>query len=466
MRMNIFKYSMALLYVLLFSVTNNYACECGSPGPACTYISSAQVVFVGTPVYSNDNGSGTFLQQTLYKFTVEEVFKGLPENTREVWVDPGSYTSCYADYPLGKKLLVFASVGKFFPIDTAAMTVAKTAGKVKPLPPGFDPTTQVYYAPECNGTRDADNAVDDIAWLRLWKKGEASTRIQGFVFDSLDWPLPRVKVVAKGDAGSLIAATDVNGAFAFEQVKPGKYEMSASLSGYHLSWRPQVAVEEQTCGYARLAMDSTGGISGTVLENDGKPAVGVELDIARIHAKKEIIPSIPREKTENNGFFRYQDLPAGDYLIGINLNSQPNVDRPYARIYAPGVSDRDRAQVIHLAPGQKVSGIRMQLAPRLRLRTVHVQVLWPDGRNVGPDVSVVTDESETGVIDFENTKDDGTASVQCFVASSCIVEAKKWLTRPGEDAKPQVAASLIRQIEAGDAPVSVTLILSERRDPW
>ena len=51
------------------------------------------------------------------KFSVEEAFKGLPPNTTEVWVDPGSFTSCYAEYTVGRRLLVFAYGGPAMPPD-------------------------------------------------------------------------------------------------------------------------------------------------------------------------------------------------------------------------------------------------------------------------------------------------------------------------------------------------------------
>jgi hypothetical protein len=465
MRAQSFKIAITLLCALSFSF-KSFSCECGAPGPACAYISAAPVVFVGTPIFSNDDGSGTFRQQTLYKFTVDEIFKGLPEGTKAVWVDPGSYTSCYAEYKLGVKLLVFASAGRFVPADTAAMTTAAPSGKKKPLPPGFDPEMAVYYVPECTGTREADFAGDDIAWLRSWKKGDTRTRIQGIVVDSLGWPLSGVEVIANGVSGGRISNTDSAGAFGIEPVEPGQYNLSAKLANYHLAWKPQVDVPQHGCGYLRLPMDSPGVLSGTVVEKGhGKPVAGLELDILRLRGTEATIPdNIGHETTGTNGFYRYKDLPAGDYLIGVNLWSEPNVDTPYARTYAPGVPDRDQAHVIHLAAGQKLSGIRLQLPPRLRFRTVHVQVKWPDGSSVGHGVSVTTDESESGVTDIEETKQDGSVSVQCFAARSCTIEAKKWLTKPGEDTTPQITASLPEQI--GDAPISITLILTAKRSRW
>ena len=229
-----------------------------------------------------------------------------------------------------------------------------------------------------------------------------------------------------------------------------------------MTWKPQVDVPQHGCGYLHLFMAATGVLSGTVVRaDDGKPVPGLELDVLRLRGTDETIPGIEHEKTGANGSFHYEGIPAGDYLIGVNLWSRPNVDTPYAPTYLPGVSDRDRAQVIHLAAGQKLSGFRLKVPTRLRLRTVRVQVQWPDGSSVGQGVSVTTYESENSVTDFEETKADGSTSVQCFAAKGCLIEAKKWLTKPGEEAAPQLAASLPKQVEAGDAPVSITLTLTE-----
>lgn len=202
---------------------------------------------------------------------------------------------------------------------------------------------------------------------------------------------------------------------------------------------------------------AAGALSGAVVDQSGRPVNGVELNLARMRGSEATFPSIHPETTKAGGFFRYADLPGGDYLIGVNLSSQPNVDTPYVTTYAPGVSDREHAQVFHLEPGQQLSQIRIKLPPRLRLRTVHVEVQWPDGRSAGPLAMV-----DSGA-DFQQTKLDGSTSVRCFAAIGCTVKAGKWLTKRSENATPKCAMSLPRHVEAGNAPISLVLILSEAK---
>jgi hypothetical protein len=41
-------------------------------------------------------------QRTFVRFAIEEAFKGLPAGTRDIWIEPGSFTSCYAEYNIGE----------------------------------------------------------------------------------------------------------------------------------------------------------------------------------------------------------------------------------------------------------------------------------------------------------------------------------------------------------------------------
>jgi hypothetical protein len=63
---------------------------------------------VGKVVFSNDDGSGTFVRKTLVHFDVEEILKGLDPALVMRWIDPGSLTSSYAEYRRGGRYLVFA----------------------------------------------------------------------------------------------------------------------------------------------------------------------------------------------------------------------------------------------------------------------------------------------------------------------------------------------------------------------
>ena len=159
----------------LVSDASSFGCDCGTPGPASGYITHATVVFVGKVVFTDDDGSGKFAQHTLVRFDVEESFKGLKSGVRDVWIDPGSCTSCYAEYKVGERYLVFAYGGTILPKEPP-ISKSKGGCKSKPLPKAIDaknPPT-VYLAPECSGNRqimpESESVIaQDIGWLRNYK---------------------------------------------------------------------------------------------------------------------------------------------------------------------------------------------------------------------------------------------------------------------------------------------------------
>jgi hypothetical protein len=163
-----------------------FGCECGPPGHASRYLKGASTVFVGRVVFTNDDGSGQFTQKTLVHFEVEEAYKGVEADVHDVWIDPGSFTSCYAEYRVAERYLVFAYGGAFLPRDSPAMSVAQGESKAKHLPPGIDSKNppKVYVAPECSGTRpitpETKRAVSrELEYLRKFKaspENTASTR--------------------------------------------------------------------------------------------------------------------------------------------------------------------------------------------------------------------------------------------------------------------------------------------------
>lgn len=155
-----------------------FGCECGPKDfQAAPHVKFAAVVFIGTVVFTDDDGSGTFRQKTLVRFQVEEAFKGLNGEVREVWVDPGSFTTCYALYQPGEKWLIYGyGGGTIFPPDTAAMSVDQRQGQSKPLPPGIDANHPpvIYSAPECAGSLPIGGRYDDVVaqnlrYLRKYK---------------------------------------------------------------------------------------------------------------------------------------------------------------------------------------------------------------------------------------------------------------------------------------------------------
>lgn len=167
-----------LVAILLefFGTISSFGCDCGPPGPASRYVYGVDLAFVGKVIFTDDDGSGQYIQRTLVHFEVEESFKGMKPEIRDVWIDPGSCTDCYAEYRVGQRYLVFAHSKPSVLQDVDPKSIAAQC-RSKPLPKGLDPDKppKVYVAPECSGTREIvsknEPAVNkEIAWLRIYRQ--------------------------------------------------------------------------------------------------------------------------------------------------------------------------------------------------------------------------------------------------------------------------------------------------------
>jgi hypothetical protein len=67
----------ASLVLFLMCAVDSLGCNCRISGNVSTYLKSADVVFLGKGIFSNDDGSSTFVKKTLVRFSVEEGSKEL-----------------------------------------------------------------------------------------------------------------------------------------------------------------------------------------------------------------------------------------------------------------------------------------------------------------------------------------------------------------------------------------------------
>jgi hypothetical protein len=97
-----------MLLLCAFLLSTSYAstasaCSCAEPGPVCELVINAKAVFLGESVElvaDPKTGAAQF-----YRFRVEQVYKGLPTNIKEVKVYAGG--PCGREYPTGKRYIIF-----------------------------------------------------------------------------------------------------------------------------------------------------------------------------------------------------------------------------------------------------------------------------------------------------------------------------------------------------------------------
>ena len=111
-------------------------------------------------------------------------------------------------------------------------------------------------------------------------------------------------------------------------------------------------------------------------------------------------------KTDQEGRYRASSIPAGEYLVGINIRGEPRSIEPaelptdflcpncliivenlladeqaraYPRLFYPGVFQTAKAGRLLISPGQEVRDIDFRLPPRPAESIVKGRVLCTDG---------------------------------------------------------------------------------------
>lgn len=221
---------------LLFAVAT-HACSCAENGPPCEAAWKASVVFAGTVVDLTRDvrvPDGTLAVHVT--FDVTEPFIGMEGRGKRVEIRTGVYS---------------AQCG--YPFQRAADYVVYAYERNGTL-----------IANICSRTARADRAAADLAYLRGLRTAGPTGSIFGFAggpgreghFDAAlqVWVPPGidgVTITLTGMGKTLEKVTGSDGAFRFDGLAPGKYEMSAAKPGYLQQGGPMPReVHAGGCAYA------------------------------------------------------------------------------------------------------------------------------------------------------------------------------------------------------------------------
>jgi len=409
-----------------------WPCSCRGPLPACAYI-GADAIFLGRVSFTNDNGSGT-MQATLVRFDVEETFKGIAPGTKQMWIDPGSFTSCYEEYHLGERYLIVAQRMGQFPGDSAAMTLAGKADP-KPLPPGIDPAHPpiVYRAPECSGSRPADSFPHiemDYAMLRDYRAGLALPRVFGRVYldPFLGWPvlngpqLNGVQVTLTGGGTTVRTTTHPDGTFTLSDAPAGIYRISAELPPF-VPVVPQLTlfVPDVGCGSQDFPLRTTSKLAGVVLDPQGRPAARVPVKVEVLRSAQGQYPATLSAETDAEGRFAIVGIPETDVRLSYGSEHPSSESVRYPPVYYPNSASPSTADTLRLRVGEQRTGLVLRLPTPPKVLRFAVKVLRSDGSPVnGAFVNALLNGYST---EFAKTGPAGTAELPCLEGLQYQLEA-------------------------------------------
>ncbi len=172
------------------------------------------------------------------------------------------------------------------------------------------------------------------------------------------------------DVESIGVQTRLDGSFSFEDIKPGTYYVIGEYSGYispYLSlglaqgrspygeWQslnpeqqaatkaildtiPRITVQPDRAASIDITLERGAAISGNITFDDGNPAAGLEVTLLSQMLRdgkqtwSEIRPVIPNSpfvqiKTDDRGDYRFSGLPAGKYVVRMQLTQMKVITR-------------------------------------------------------------------------------------------------------------------------------------------
>jgi hypothetical protein len=348
--------ALALLAVLANGLTPGRAQDCVGPRPAPrSLLRESKIIFVGTVVEPNP-------ASLRVRFRVTEKFKG---KARE-YVDLAEFPNGM-HFETGEQYLVFGG------------SCGWTSDK--------DCLTSV----PCSDTRSFSGAQAVIEQLRAEIGGRQVASVYGMLFsmeDDPSRPLPNVVVRLRRGTRSFETKTDERGAYAFEQLPKGNYQVSADLPP-HLEIAGLLGTEpvkpfdlpsNSSFEYDILAYP-TGLITGRVIGPDGQPLYATRVDLYRLDQYTEGERGIygyqgPQPPLNEWVPFKFDHLSAGNYILVFNYADEAEPDEPFHRTFYPHAARLEDAQVIHLSRGQQIANADIHVGNASPTRPITVRIAW------------------------------------------------------------------------------------------
>jgi hypothetical protein len=347
------------LAALIYPATA-WACKCSEePAGQCADLLKDKVVFLGTvddvekipasAVPAGDSSSPevhvSTSPVTRYHLHIDENFAGAEFADIDIF-SGGPDGDCGYRFEKGHQYIVF--------------TQKKDDGR--------------FFATICNGTRQASEAQALLPQLRAIRDGRRVASVFGILRrvnppllsppNAPEDVLGNVEVKLRSRYDRFATSSGPDGVFSIYDVHGGEYQFSAALPGHmELGERAQrtFTIPEGACYEYDVAAVPTGHIRGSVIGPDGKPLKLASVELYRVGQYRDLRSGLWRSQGAN-GFFDFNHVGPGEYILVFNRANRVNPSAPFARSFYPGVTDPSRAEPIKLEDGQQLLDVNIRVS--------------------------------------------------------------------------------------------------------
>jgi hypothetical protein len=343
-----------LLCVAALSVADATACSCVSPASACAAANKANAVFVGRVTGLTDG----------VQFEVERTVAGAPLGTITVGNGPGN---CALSFTVGRRYVVYAYR------DRAGMLFTGMCTRTRPL---SDPHTRA-----------------DIAYFDRRQRNTPGGLLTGVVNDvTVDLsstrpssrPLAGVRITVSAEVGggpAKTTSTRSDGSYELAGLPLGRLRIAASLPAEFEPHQPITAVIAETdgCAEADIGGRVDGRIRGQLLDEGGRPARGIGVQLAdAAAARARAVPlRTMNALTDEQGAFEFSYVNVGQYVLGVELQNPIRPGKLNRRRFYANSGEVETATVVMLEAAQHLELPAFRLAPLPSDRIITVIVHAP-----------------------------------------------------------------------------------------
>jgi hypothetical protein len=316
-------------------------------------------------------------------------------------------------------------------------------------------------------------------------------------------PVRRAQVRISGtDVAPKSAMTDSQGRFEFGDLPAGRFNLSATKSGYvtvqygqtrpYESGRAIELADKQALDKADISMPRGSVITGRIVDEFGEAVAEANVTAMRqqwLNGRRRLTPTGRNAQTNDLGQFRLYGLPPGDYYVSATLRNMdvmamdmmgpmspggaapgPSASAPssgYAPTYFPGTVSATEAQRISVAAGQEAQGTDFALMA-VRMARISGLVINSEGRPVeGAMVTPVSGRGIEGIPFFAGgtrTNREGAFTLNSVAPGDYILQVRSVTVMTSSDGSGGAAFTVTTRVsgpaggdaEFGALPLSVT----------